>query len=145
MINLFNQVSESYQECSENTKPWIRAVIQEEGYKEGDINYIFMSDEMLLAINKRHLNHDFYTDIITFDLSEEEKEISCEIYISTDRVMENATEYGEIYPREMHRVMIHGILHLCGYEDHTDEERNEMRAKEDYYLSKLDLNIMLES
>jgi len=145
MISLFNQVSESYQECNENTKPWISAVIEEEGFKEGNISYIFMSDDMLLEINKRHLNHDFYTDIITFDLSDEEKEISAEIFISTDRVMENAIQFGEIYPKEMHRVMIHGVLHLCGYNDHTEEEKSSMRKKEDYYLSKLDLSIMLES
>ncbi len=145
MINFYNQVSESPQECPENTLPWITAVIKEEGFSEGDINYIFMNDEMLLEINKKFLEHDTYTDIITFDLSEEEKEISAEIFISTERVVENATKFKVSYPEEMHRVLIHGILHLCGYNDKTAEEKEEMRAKENYYLGKIDLEIMLES
>ena len=145
MINFFNQVSESLQECPENTLPWITAVIQEENFVEGDINYIFMNDEMLLELNKKFLDHDTYTDIITFDLSEKENVVSGEIYISTDRVIENAAKYNVIYPEEMHRVLIHGILHLCGYNDKSEEEKEEMRAKENYYLGKIDLNLMLES
>ena len=145
MINFYNQVSESSQECPENTLPWITAVIKEEGFIEGDINYIFMNDEMLLNINEEFLGHDTYTDIITFDLSEEENEISGEIFISTERVIENAVKFKVSYPEEMHRVLIHGILHLCGYNDKTEEEKVEMRAKEDYYLDNIDLEIMLES
>ncbi len=145
MIRFYNQVSETFMECNENTKPWLLEVIREEGFVPGDLMYIFMDDEMLLEINKKHLSHDFYTDIITFDLSETEEEIAGEMYVSTDRVNENAMQFGVSYAEEMHRVLVHGLLHLCGYDDKNEEERKKMRAKEDYYLQKIDLDIMLES
>ncbi len=145
MIRFYNQVSESFMECNENTKPWLLDVIREEGFKPVELMYIFMDDEMLLEMNKKHLSHDFYTDIITFDLSDKEDEIAGEMYISTDRVNENAQKFGESYVREMHRVLVHGLLHLCGYDDRNEEDRQKMREKEDYYLQKIDLDIMLES
>lgn len=104
----------------------------------GEISVILLSDEDLLKINIDYLNHDYYTDIITFDYSEGCK-ISGDLYISVDRVKENAQKYGYRFEEELKRVIIHGILHLCGYNDKSRKEQHEMRKKEDYYLA-LDIN-----
>lgn len=104
----------------------------------GEISVILLSDEELLKINIDYLKHDYYTDIITFDFSEGCK-ISGELYISVDRVKENAQKYGYRFEQELKRVIIHGILHLCGYKDKSKKEQHEMRKKEDYYLA-LDIN-----
>ena len=104
----------------------------------GDISIIFCSDNYILDINQRFLQHDYFTDIITFDYSEGRR-ISGDLFISVDSVRENAVEYGTEFSDELHRVIVHGILHLIGYDDHTDEEIKEMRAKENYYLSVFDL------
>lgn len=104
----------------------------------GEISIILLSDEELLKINIDYLQHDYYTDIITFDYSEGCK-ISGELYISVDRVKENAQKYGYRFEEELKRVIIHGILHLCGYKDKSKKEQHEMRKKEDYYLA-LDIN-----
>jgi probable rRNA maturation factor len=98
------------------------------------LNYIFCTDEYLLDVNRRFLNHDYYTDIITFDLSGSESGISGEIYISTDRVRENAKSYGVTMQQELHRVIFHGVLHLCGYRDKTKKDQEFMRAAEDRWL-----------
>jgi rRNA maturation RNase YbeY len=100
------------------------------------LSYIFCSDEYLLDINKTFLKHDFYTDIITFDLGDTQNEISGEIYISVDRVKENARQLGVGIEEELHRVIFHGALHLCGYRDKSKGEVLEMRKKEDKYLRK---------
>ena len=97
--------------------------------------YIFCSDQYLLSLNKEFLRHDFYTDIITFDLSEITGQITGEIYISTDRVRDNATTLGVNIKEELHRVIFHGALHLCGYKDKTSKAIKLMRQKEDYYLA----------
>lgn len=107
------------------------------GFKTGNINYIFCSDEYLLEMNKKHLNHDFFTDIITFDYCED-KIISGDMYISIDRIKENALLLGT-EEFEYFRVIIHGILHLCGYEDDTLEETADMRNQEDEALKRLEL------
>ncbi len=101
-----------------------------------EINYIFCSDEDLLAINRQHLDHDYYTDIITFDLSETigSEHLISDIYISTDRVKENAALAGNAFSSELLRVMFHGILHLIGYKDKTDKEQKQMRAMEEEWL-----------
>jgi rRNA maturation RNase YbeY len=103
----------------------------------GELSYILCSDNKLLEINKKHLDHDYYTDIITFNLSTSFKIIRGEIYISLERVGENAKKMNQTIENELNRVLIHGVLHLMGYQDHTDEDRSEMRAKEDYCLSLL--------
>ena len=118
-------------------RKWIQVVIGNEGKLPGDLNYIFCSDNYLYKLNIEYLNHDTLTDIITFDVSEDADEISGEIYISIDRVKENAKKFKVPFYNELHRVMIHGILHLAGYHDKTPEEVSEMRSKEDYYLSLL--------
>jgi rRNA maturation RNase YbeY len=91
----------------------------------------------LLQVNRDFLNHNYFTDIITFPLSSQPQIVSAEIFISVDRVVENSRQLGTPFPEEFARVLIHGVLHLLGYDDHTDAERKEMRAKEDYYLSLL--------
>ena len=105
-----------------------------EGIKKTRLNYILCGDEYLLQINKHYLNHDTLTDIITFDLSDDENSITGEIYISVDRVKENAVLFKVPYNNELHRVIFHGALHLCGYKDKTTDDKVEMRQEEDNCL-----------
>ena len=113
--------------------PWIVQSISHEGFACKRLRYVFCSDAYLHGLNVLHLDHDTYTDIITFDYTEKEK-ICGEMFISIDRVRENATELQVPFLHELCRVMIHGVLHLCGYQDHSDEAEAEMRQKEDFYL-----------
>ncbi|WP_159478453.1 rRNA maturation RNase YbeY [Dyadobacter sp. 3J3] len=116
------------------TSQWIKTISKSEGYNLGDLNYIFCSDEYLLEINKQYLDHDYYTDIITFDNSEEEGKIEGDIYVSVDRVKENAETFGADFEVEMRRVLIHGLLHLMDYTDTSEDLKKVMRAKEDECL-----------
>ncbi len=100
-----------------------------------NLSYIFCSDEHLLTINRDFLKHDFYTDVITFDLSSSKNEIEGEIYLSVDRITDNAKRLGFSFKEELHRVIFHGALHLCGYKDKNKEELLIMRTKEDKYLN----------
>lgn len=118
----------------ENLKNWIENIIISEEKKLGEINYIFCDDEYLLKINQHFLDHDYYTDIITFD-QVRGKTISGEIFVSLQRIKDNASLISKNYEEEKKRVIAHGILHLCGYKDKTEEEQITMRAKEDFYLS----------
>jgi len=102
----------------------------------GDITLIFCTDEELLAINKEHLDHDYYTDIITFNYNNDSI-VSGDLFISVDRIIDNATQLGVSMEEELHRVCYHGVLHLVGYNDKTDQEIEVMRAKENFYLNKL--------
>jgi len=113
---------------------WILDAIKKEGYKIGDINYIFCTDEYLHKLNVEFLNHDTLTDIISFDYTVG-KIIQGDIYISIDRVRDNAIDYGVDFKDELLRVMIHGVLHFCGYKDKTPDESKMMRAKEEYYMA----------
>jgi probable rRNA maturation factor len=115
-------------------KAFIEKLINKEGRVLFEINYVFCSDEFLLNMNRDFLQHDYYTDIITFGLSEKNQPIEAEIYISIDRVKDNALSLGVAYKEEMLRVIFHGALHLCGYKDKTKSETSTMRAKEDQYL-----------
>ncbi len=119
---------------------WLRETATAEGYKLGDLNVIFCSAERLLAMNKEFLQHDYFTDIITFDYSDliEEKIVSGDLFIDVETVCDNAPKYGESPLREMHRVIVHGVLHLCGQGDKAPGEEEVMHAKEDKYLSLLD-------
>jgi probable rRNA maturation factor len=101
-----------------------------------ELSYVFCTDEYLLTINRDFLQHDYYTDIITFELSEPGQPVMGEIYISIDRVRDNAKIHQESFKRELHRVIFHGALHLCGYRDKTKKEQEEMRRKEDEYLKR---------
>jgi len=118
----------------EAIKKWIKQVIAVEGKKCGELLYFFCTDKYLLGINKKFLNHDTYTDIITFDYSAD-KSISGEIYISIERVKENAAIYEQPFNDELKRTLIHGVLHLCGYSDKTKAQKEEMRQKENFALS----------
>jgi len=114
---------------------WLEEIILLEKKKLGEINYIFCDDEYLLKINQDYLQHDFYTDIITFD-SVKGKTISGEIFVSLQRISDNASTLSKNYEEELRRVLAHGILHLCGYKDKTEAEEIEMRSKEDFYIVK---------
>jgi len=117
-------------------KTFIKFLMNEEGFQAKDISIIFCSDEFLLDLNKQHLNHDYFTDIITFDLTpKNEKATTGELYISTDRVKHNAKDYNTTVTNELHRVIFHGILHLCGYKDKSKKDIALMRAKELQYLN----------
>jgi probable rRNA maturation factor len=113
---------------------WLKLVAGSEIKTLGDISIIFCSDNYILDVNVRFLNHDYFTDVITFDYCEGNK-LSGDLFISIDSVRENAVEFGTEFDEELHRVIVHGLLHLVGYDDHTPEEQKVMRAKEDYYLS----------
>jgi rRNA maturation RNase YbeY len=118
-----------------NTIKKIVAVLFEtERVELNHISYIFCSDKYLLKINQRHLNHFEYTDVISFCLSNSQAPVLGEIYISTDRIKENAKEFNQTYQTELLRVMIHGALHLCGYKDKSLYQKKKMRSKEDFYL-----------
>ena len=114
---------------------WLEEIILSEEKKLGDINYIFCDDEYLLKINQDYLQHDYYTDIITFD-SVKGKTISGEIFVSLQRISDNASTLLKNYEEELKRVLAHGILHLCGYKDKSEEEEKEMRNKEDFYIAR---------
>lgn len=111
---------------------WLKAVVTQEGSTLGELTYIFCSDEYLHAINVEHLQHDTYTDVITFQYSEEQ--VEGDIFISTERIVDNAQTYGVPTLHELHRVMVHGLLHLLGYGDKTPETKTLMTSKEDHYL-----------
>ena len=115
----------------------VKALVKQELREIGDITFVFCDDNYLHKINLEFLDHDTYTDIITFDYSVGNEVIS-EIYISIDRVAENAKKYSQTFENEIHRVMIHGVLHLCGYKDKLAEDKQIMRDKENHYLSLLD-------
>ncbi len=116
-------------------KQWLQAVAKEEQRKIGELNYVFCSDSYLLEINLEYLQHDTYTDIVTFDNSDNPKTIEGDIFISYDRVVENAAKFGT-ESSELQRVMVHGLLHLCGYKDKAKADKALMTEKENYYLAK---------
>ncbi len=117
-------------------RAWLIRTISEENKKPWYINFIFCNDDYLLELNKVYLNHITLTDILTFPFAEQPEIISGDIYISIERVVENAENFGEPKDRELRRVMIHGVLHLLGYRDKTGMEKRKMREKEDYHLNK---------
>jgi len=115
-------------------KSFLPSLFKKEKKQLAELQYIFCSDPYLLEINKQYLNHNFYTDIITFDLSEPGQPINAEIYISVDRVRDNALSFGNTLKNELHRVIFHGALHLCGYKDKSQKDEKLMRKMEDRYL-----------
>lgn len=141
-INIFTQGIKFKIKNEEKFKNWIIETIVNEGKIAGAINFIFCNDSYLLKINKKYLQHDFYTDIVTFNNSDKENEISGDIFISYERVVENAGKLSESLEDETSRVSIHGILHLIGYKDIESEEIKEMRNKEDQYISQKKFNII---
>lgn len=118
-------------------KKWIKETIEAEGYKLQELNYIFCSDEYLLQMNQQYLDHDTLTDIITFDNSETPGKITGDIFISIERIWENAKKFDVSKERELQRVVIHGALHLVGYADKKPADKKLMTEKEDFYLNKV--------
>ena len=135
MIRFFNEDVPYKLPQKQATRQWLKQQAEREGYAVGDLNYVFCSDEYVLQVNRDHLQHDFYTDIITFDTGEDEGRIEGDIFISVDRVADNAAQLGVLTDGEMRRVLAHGLLHLCGYGDKTVEEVARMRAKDDEWLN----------
>ncbi len=121
-----------------DTKNWIKKVAENFDKKIGDINYLFCNDEKILEVNNQYLSHDFYTDIITFDYSEGNK-ISGDIFISLDTVRSNSQKFNTDFLEELYRVIIHGILHLCGVNDKSDKEEKQMRLAENDTLKLLNM------
>lgn len=132
-----------YEDVDENIfhenliRKWIIDCINVEHSSPGDINIVFCTDSYLYDLNMEYLNHDTLTDIITFQYSNENEPLSGDIFISLDRVQDNANDFSAEFDHELNRVIIHGVLHLIGYKDKTDAEKEQMRSKEDYYLSLL--------
>lgn len=134
-IYIFNEDIKFSLEDEAGTISWIQNVLYDESYVDENINYIFCSDKYLLQLNQEYLDHDTLTDIITFDNSEVEGNIEADIFISIERIRENAANLNKPMEDELHRVMIHGLLHIMGYGDKTDSEKQVMREKEDACLS----------
>ena len=134
MISYFNEDTAFHFKGKTLTNRWLRMVAGSEIKQVGDISIIFCSDNYILDVNMRYLQHDYFTDIITFDYCEGDK-LSGDLFISVDSVRENAVYYGTEFDDELNRVIVHGVLHLIGYDDHTPQEQRVMREKEDYYLS----------
>ena len=133
---IYNVEDIDFQLISQNSlSVWIEKTIESEGATLGAVSYIFCSDDYLHQMNVEYLNHDTLTDVITFPYND--NPIEGDIFISIDRVKDNAQDLAVAFDDELHRVMIHGVLHLCGYSDETDEQEAEMRQKEDEYLKKL--------
>ena len=137
MIRFFNEDVPYKLTQKQAARQWLKQQAEAEGYTVGDLNYIFCSDDYVLQVNRDYLQHDYYTDIITFDQSEEDDKLEGDIFISVDRVADNAQQLGISAEQEMRRVLAHGMLHLCGYGDKTDEEAAQMRAKEEEWMASL--------
>ena len=134
-VEFFYEDTDAVLANPKKTQDWIHQIISKSGYGLIKLNYIFCSDEYLHRINLEYLQHDNYTDIITFDQSEKEKEIEGDIYISIERVEDNSRTLENTFDHELHRVIIHGVLHLLGFSDKTPEQKDAMRKKEDSCLS----------
>ncbi|RIY38050.1 rRNA maturation RNase YbeY [Capnocytophaga canis] len=130
MISFFSETKFKLPYKKNDLKSWVKMICNTENHKIGDINYIFCNDEQLHKINVEYLNHDTLTDIITFDYTED-FQIAGDIYISVERVRDNANDFEVSFKEELLRVMAHGILHLCGYKDKSESESQQMRQKEE--------------
>jgi rRNA maturation RNase YbeY len=134
-INFFNEETDFSLKQKTKLRSWISSVLNDNHKHLISLNYIYTSDEYLLKINKEYLNHDTFTDIVTFDQSTQKDHIEADIYISIDRIKDNAHNLNIPIQEELHRVMIHGVLHLIGFGDKTETEKKEMRKKENHYLA----------
>lgn len=134
MIHFFSEQITFRLSGKQKIRKWLKEVLKTEKFREGTINFIFCSDDYLLGMNKAYLNHDTFTDILTFPGEVETAKISGDIYISIPRVIENSETFHQSFDRELSRVMVHGILHLAGYKDKTKVQKLEMMAKEEQYL-----------
>lgn len=134
MISYFFQDTDFQFKHRRFNNQWLRMVAESEIRRIGDVNIIFCSDNYILDVNLKYLQHDYFTDIITFDYCENNV-LSGDLFISVDSVRENSVFYNTEFEDELNRVMVHGILHLIGYDDHSEEDQKVMREKENYYLS----------
>lgn len=133
-VNFFNEDVVFTLKNKIKVKDWIKSTIKAESYTLQELNYIFCSDQYLLQINQQYLDHDTYTDIITFDNSDKHQIITGDIFISIERIRENALKFNSGLENELHRVIIHGALHLLGYQDKKADSKKLMTQKEDHYL-----------
>ena len=138
MVRYYNDSTNYRLRKKRRVAAWLRSVAEEEGYALGDVTYIFCSSAVHRQMNIDYIGHDYFTDIITFDYCEGDK-LSGDMFISVDSVRENSFEYGTEFSDELNRVIVHGVLHLIGYDDHNDEDIAIMRQKENYYLSLREL------
>ena len=134
MIAYYTQDTDFVFKGKQFNNKWLRMVAESEIRRIGDISIIFCSDNYILDVNMKYLQHDYFTDVITFDYCEGDK-LSGDLFISVDTVRENAKLYNTDFNYELNRVMVHGILHLIGYDDHSQKDKQLIRKKEDYYLS----------
>ena len=134
MINYFFENIDP-KKIDANISTWLEDLILSENKKPGDITYIFCDDDYLLKVNQDYLDHDYYTDIITFDYVKG-KIISGDIFVSLPRILDNASTLSQNFESEFRRVLAHGLLHLCGYKDKTEQEESTMRQKEDFYIKR---------
>lgn len=135
-INFFAEDIDFVLKQKMSIRTWITETAKTEGFRVRELNFIFCSDEYLLGINQQYLNHDTLTDIVTFDNSEDEGVLVGDIFISVERVRENAGIFKVAEQDELHRVIIHGVLHLCGYGDKKPADKKKMTEKEDYFLAR---------
>ncbi|MDR3246338.1 MAG: rRNA maturation RNase YbeY [Prevotellaceae bacterium] len=139
MIYFFNEdMPFPFSVKKQPAKAQVKKLIEMENRKTGDLCFVFCSDDFLLEINKKHLGHDYYTDVVTFDYTVDDV-VAGDIFISVERVKENAREYGASFNCELSRVIYHGLLHLCGYKDKSPDDERIMREKEDFYLNILSI------
>ena len=134
-ISFYSEAIDFNYSDTEKAITWLEHIARKHDVIIGEINYIFCSDDYLLELNKEHLDHDYYTDILTFPF--QSSPIVSDIFISIDRVKDNASSLGIVFEDELHRVMVHGLLHLLGYDDHSDEDVAKMRKAEENALSEL--------
>ena len=134
LVNFFYEDSAVFSLEKKEVRVWLKKFIQKEEKKLGCLNFIFCSDKHLLEINKKFLNHTTLTDVISFDFSESKKTIEGDVYISTDRVKENAKKYSVSFKKELLRTVVHGVLHLIGYKDKGEKEKKIMFLKEQTFL-----------
>lgn len=138
MISYYFQDTDFKFRDRRRTNEWLKLAAESEIRRIGNISIIFCSDNYVLDINQKYLQHDYFTDIITFDYCEGDR-LSGDLFISVDSVRENSLEFGTEFKDELNRVIIHGLLHLVGYDDHTEKDIKLMRSKENYYLSLREL------
>ena len=138
MVSYFKEDTKFDFKEKRRTNRWLKLVAESEIRRLGDVSIIFCSDNYILDVNIKYLKHDYFTDIITFDYCEGET-LSGDLFISVDSVRENALFYGAEFADELNRVIVHGLLHLIGYDDHSEADKKVMRSKENYYLSLREL------
>lgn len=141
MINFFNEDIDFKFKDRNKFKVWLKKVAEKEGFRITDLNYIFCSDQYLHKINLEYLNHDTYTDIITFDNSEDESTIEGDVFVSIERITDNSKILNTHFDDEIKRVIVHGLLHLCGYDDNSIVGKAEMRRLESEYITNFHVKI----